>query len=270
MSNPGGSRTCSSCCRLGASNLCGGCRASAYCSEACQRAHWKDHKHECMARRDTRGDGCTVRILPAGRCTHCDKSIAKDSGFECSVCRSALYCDAECQRSAWAEHKLECKQFGRKKFLCFKRLAEAGDKGFAFQVASAYALGTGVDKDDIEANRWWRRSAEEGDALGQYNYATALQRTGVPADAREAVLWYTRAAEGDIAQAQCMLGQAYASIQAPHYPAVDPDVDLAKKWLMRALENPAVSVRQKESARTILEVIAKNERAIAGRQEASR
>ena len=26
---------------------CGGCRAVRYCSEACSRAHWREHKSEC-------------------------------------------------------------------------------------------------------------------------------------------------------------------------------------------------------------------------------
>jgi hypothetical protein len=32
---------------------CGGCRAVRYCSEACQRQHWRAHKVDCRARVST-------------------------------------------------------------------------------------------------------------------------------------------------------------------------------------------------------------------------
>ncbi|CAE8615920.1 unnamed protein product [Polarella glacialis] len=44
-------RTCGACGGLGAAFACGGCRQVRYCSEACGRGHWRQHRSVCEARR---------------------------------------------------------------------------------------------------------------------------------------------------------------------------------------------------------------------------
>ena len=39
--------TCAKCGKPGSSKLCGKCKIVVYCSQACERLHWPDHKHEC-------------------------------------------------------------------------------------------------------------------------------------------------------------------------------------------------------------------------------
>ena len=59
-----------------------------------------------------------------------------------------------------------------------------------------YASGRGVPQDNTEAVAWYRKAAEQGDAVAQqglgYMYANGR---GVPLDRIEAALWYRKAAE---------------------------------------------------------------------------
>ena len=45
--------------------------------------------------------------------------------------------------------------------------AEQGDASAQFFLGSFYALGAGVLKDDVEAVKWYRKSAEQGDDSAQ-------------------------------------------------------------------------------------------------------
>lgn len=73
----------------------------------------------------------------------------------------------------------------------------------------------------------WRRAAELGDALAQYNlgvvYAQGLG--GMKSDLREAATWYRKAAEQGNADAQYSLGDLYRRGEG-----VFQDYDLAIKW----------------------------------------
>ena len=56
------------------------------------------------------------------------------------------------------------------------------------------ANGEGVPEDDREAVKWYRKAAEQGDALAQNNLGLMYANgEGVPEDDREAVKWYQRA-----------------------------------------------------------------------------
>ena len=59
----------------------------------------------------------------------------------------------------------------------------------------AYDNGEGVPEDDREAVKWYRKAADQGLALAQYNLGLAYAAgEGVPEDDREAVKWYRKAA----------------------------------------------------------------------------
>ncbi|KAI9004961.1 Glyoxalase/Bleomycin resistance protein/Dihydroxybiphenyl dioxygenase [Hyaloraphidium curvatum] len=47
----------------------------------------------------------SVEDIKARLCTSCSKP---DAGLRCSRCRKTRYCDAECQRKHWPEHKKHC------------------------------------------------------------------------------------------------------------------------------------------------------------------
>ena len=60
-----------------------------------------------------------------------------------------------------------------------------------------YHNALGVERDPVEAARWWRRGAEAGDADGQAMLGAALHLgSGVERDSIEALVWLTRAATG--------------------------------------------------------------------------
>jgi TPR repeat protein len=66
-----------------------------------------------------------------------------------------------------------------------------------------YQNGRGVTKDESEAVKWYRKSAEQGNEPAQYNlgvmYANGL---GVAKDESEAVKWYRKSAEQGDADAK--------------------------------------------------------------------
>ncbi|MFT5172453.1 MAG: TPR repeat protein [Gammaproteobacteria bacterium] len=111
-------------------------------------------------------------------------------------------------------------------------LAEQGDKRAAFLLASHYAAGRGVPRDDSEAVRWFTVAAEGGLAEAQYNLGIMyVTGRGVPLDRAKAAHWYERAAEQGLAEAQFNLGTLYGTGRG-----VRRDEVLAVKWLTRAAE----------------------------------
>ena len=73
-----------------------------------------------------------------------------------------------------------------------------------------YFNGIGVPKDYVEAVKWWRKAAEQGDVFAQYNLGLSYRNgCGVPEDDTEAVKWFRKAAEQGDARAQNMLGAMY-------------------------------------------------------------
>jgi TPR repeat protein len=76
----------------------------------------------------------------------------------------------------------------------------------------AYAGGVGIDKDEIQAAKWYRLAAEQGNIMGQTRlgvaYATGF---GVKPDYAEAVKWTRLAAEQADPAAQFDFGIAMSS-----------------------------------------------------------
>jgi TPR repeat protein len=66
--------------------------------------------------------------------------------------------------------------------------------------------GRGVAKNPAEAVRWYRKAAEQGFAMAQFNLATMYaEGVGVAKDEAEAMRWYRKAAEqGDAEAAQAL------------------------------------------------------------------
>ena len=73
-----------------------------------------------------------------------------------------------------------------------------------------YGNGQGVPQDYTEALKWYRLSAEQGDADAQNNLALMyINGQGVPQDYAEAVKWWHLSAEQGNADAQNNLGVVY-------------------------------------------------------------
>jgi hypothetical protein len=101
-----------------------------------------------------------------------------------------------------------------------------------FHLGVSYANGLRVPKDDVEATRWFRMAAEQGNMFAQNvlgtHYASGI---GVSEDDAEAVQWYLLAAEQGLALAQLNLGVHYTSGEG-----VPQDDVEATRWFRLAAE----------------------------------
>jgi TPR repeat protein len=94
-----------------------------------------------------------------------------------------------------------------------------------------YANGQGVPQSYKEAGRWYRRAADQGDAVAQFNLGVRYANgQGVPQNDELAGRWYRRAAQQGHARAQSNLGVLYANGQG-----VPKDVIRAYMWLTIAV-----------------------------------
>jgi TPR repeat protein len=75
-------------------------------------------------------------------------------------------------------------------------LAESGNVRAQGLLGFAYESGLGVSRDDIEAAKWYRRGADTGDDIAQFNIGIMYRdgRGGLPRDPVRAYLWLDSAA----------------------------------------------------------------------------
>ena len=77
-----------------------------------------------------------------------------------------------------------------------------------------YESGQGGLRNDAEAIKWYRKAAEQGDAVAQFNLGTMYAKgEGVSQNDAEAAQWYRLAADHGLAGAQFNLGMMYAEGQ---------------------------------------------------------
>ena len=92
----------------------------------------------------------------------------------------------------------------------FRMAAEQGNMFAQNALGAHYAAGIGVSEDDAQAVQWWLLAAEQGLALAEFNlglkYSTG---EGVPLDEVEAARWFRLAAEQGHLGAQEFLGAKY-------------------------------------------------------------
>ena len=114
----------------------------------------------------------------------------------------------------------------------YRKAADQGDAVAQVNLGVMYGLGRGVAKDFAQAADWFRRAAEQGNAIAQLNLARAYQSgQGVAPDSEQAVAWYRKAADQGLARAQFSLGDAYEGGQG-----VTQDAALAVFWYRKAAE----------------------------------
>lgn len=141
------------------------------------------------------------RVLPAGeklahienpelrRCGFCDKKAAPGAELRrCTRCKCTFYCNAECQKSHWKDHKLNCIAPGA--------APPAGSKQIqwgAKEISILFGSMTSVPFDDLDA------IAKHGFAIGKYQgapyYPSAVVfKQGEPEIPDvSSLLWLTRA-----------------------------------------------------------------------------
>ena len=113
-----------------------------------------------------------------------------------------------------------------------KGKAAAGEAAAQFNFGRAYHFGNGIEQDDVEAVKWYRRAAEQGNIKAQHNLGWMYANgRGVERDNVEAVKWYRLAVEQGDVKAQNNLGWMYANGRG-----VNLDDAEAVKWYRRAAE----------------------------------
>ena len=76
--------------------------------------------------------------------------------------------------------------------------AEAGDAEAQTNLGMMYGNGLGVPQDSAEALKWYRKAAEQGHAIGQFQLGWMYTSSGVPQDNVKAYMFFNlAAAQGD-------------------------------------------------------------------------
>jgi TPR repeat protein len=109
--------------------------------------------------------------------------------------------------------------------------AEAGDVHSLLLYGYMFQEGEGVEKNEREAAKFYRKGAEENDPACMTNLANLyVNGTGVPVDYKKALDYYLRASEQEFGAANYMLGILYKN-----GTGVEKNKALAKKYLQLAV-----------------------------------
>jgi TPR repeat protein len=114
----------------------------------------------------------------------------------------------------------------------YRKAAEQGNADAEMWLGAMYVDGrAGLAQDYAEAVKWYRRAAEQGNANAEMWLGVMYDAglSGLAQDHAEAVKWYRRAAEQGNANAQATLGFRYERGQG-----VPLDYVLADMWLSLA------------------------------------
>lgn len=94
-----------------------------------------------------------------------------------------------------------CLKSEEKRFECYLKAAELGDPEGQFAVGLTYWYGNkyNVNKDQIEANFWFKKAAERGHGMAQYRLAHSYKHgIAIEHDETKADFWYKKAASQGI------------------------------------------------------------------------
>ena len=130
-----------------------------------------------------------------------------------------------------------------------KPLVEAGDPAAMNAMGFHLDNGYGVAKDSRAAAEYYRKAAEKGNAVAQFNLAAMVKKgrgIGVPRADRMAAVWFRKAAEHGDGDAQFELGSMYREGRG-----VPSDAVSAYAWLALAA---SADTADKEAARSLDEV----------------
>lgn len=117
--------------------------------------------------------------------------------------------------------------------LSLRMAASKGDAAAQFEVATRFAQGKGVDRNLVEAARWYKRAAALGLAPAQYRLGVFYERgRGLDKDLAQARLWYRRAAEQGNIKAMHNLAVTYTSRNVR-----GPDYATAAQWFEKAAQH---------------------------------
>jgi Ring finger domain/MYND finger/Sel1 repeat len=235
---------------------CSRCKLAKYCGTLCQKAHWKDHKKNCLAPEDRRpnptaasANECSicmqelatnVCLLPCKHTFHvsCVAELRKHSS-NCPMCRAILPAPPEdIMREAALLHDGLMKSnvhHGVRMKMVIAMFQEAANQGLPvaqFALASLYKVGHGVDKDEMVATQWLKKSAEGGLSAAQSAMGNIYTiGNGVKADDKESFYWHMKAAEQGHADSQFAVGTMLFCARG-----TTRNVPEALMWLFHAAE----------------------------------
>ena len=113
----------------------------------------------------------------------------------------------------------------------YRKAAEQGQRDAQYNLGIMYDQGWGVTKDEIEAVKWFMKAATQGHAGAQYNLGCAYRDgKGVRQNFVEANKWYLKAAEQGHAEAQNSIGISYLRGRGDFAK----DSQKAIEWLQKA------------------------------------
>ena len=121
----------------------------------------------------------------------------------------------------------------------YRKSAEQGNATAQFNLGWMYQKGRGVEQSNVEAVKWFRKSAEQGNATAQFNLGWMYENgRGVEKSNTEAVKWYRKSAEQGNARSQCNLGEMYVNGRG-----VEKSNTEAVKWYRKSAEQGDASAQ---------------------------
>lgn len=115
----------------------------------------------------------------------------------------------------------------------YRKAAEQGDAYAQCCLGNCYNKGNGVTQDYTEAVKWYRKAAEQGDAKAQFLLGCmCADGVGITQNYNEAVKWLRKAADQDFFPAYYSIGMSYyygQGVKQDHVEAV--------KWYRKAAEH---------------------------------
>eukprot|EP00729_Bicosta_minor_P032612 gene32612-biopygen19391 len=194
-------KVCAYCKRPGARLKCEGCRQRSYCDRKCQKKDWKqEHRGQCVklqqvfvppppgwrgsAGAEASGGGGGAAAAAGGGgaptvwyCGACNADGLADRSPNCPTCRAPLIVS-------------EKEDFKRSWKLVHDRSPGRHTPVAQNNLGHMYRKGEGVKQDHVEAAKWFRKSAEAGNAAAQCNLGVMYGiGKGVEQDFSKAVRW---------------------------------------------------------------------------------
>ena len=114
----------------------------------------------------------------------------------------------------------------------FKQAAEQGNHPAELKYAECLASGAGVEKDPVEAARWFKQAADRGSHQAELKYAECLASgAGVEKNPVEAAKLFRRAADSGVAEAAIRYSECLK-----YGIGVTKSPEEARKWFSKAIE----------------------------------
>ena len=125
-------------------------------------------------------------------------------------------------------------------FEYYKQSANSGNARAQANLGFCYDKGIGVEENQIDAKRWYEEAAQQGNVIGQLNFAQKLLNEGIEQKDRGSIekarKWFQKAYDQDptLTEAAYGIGLTYVSLPG----ATEQDFGKARNSLLKAKEQP--------------------------------